>query len=194
MLKSLIFLSAIIASGLCRNTASSYNALYSEQISDKVNNKNDESLINWMDISSVYQKYKNYTSNDISVFLKLKLLSSINALANSDIDLGNGIRFAKDETTRIDNDDDDTNEYNENAILRSLPRSLNEKEDILSSKIWKRISKVLRSHTMQVSNYLHDLERRIIKFHRYMVNRVIPRFILDTLNVFNSGMKMKIKF
>lgn len=189
MLKQLILLCAIASTVLCRNTASNYNSLHSDQLSDKDignNDKNDESFLNWMDISSIYHKYKNYTSSDISVFLKLKLLSSLNQVAKGDIDFGNGIRFVKDnsasETNRFDESDA---EFSENTIIKSLPRTIGDSEDYLSSKIWKRINKLLRSHTMQVSKTLKKFSKQMIKFCRYLYKYAMPSFILDSLYLFD---------
>lgn len=189
MLKNLLVVCAIATTVFCRNTASNYNALNSDQLSDKMignNDKNDESFLNWMDISSIYHKYKNYTSNDISVFLKLKLLSSIDAVAKRDFDLGNGIRFIQDESVEIDSRRNDADELNENAILKSLPRTLNEKEDVLSSLIWKRISKLLRSHTLQVSRTLRKFHKELARLFRFVYKHAVPQFILDSL-VFLQG-------
>lgn len=188
MLKQLIVLCAIATTVLCRNTASNFNSLHSEQFSDKDignNDKNDESFLNWMDISSIYHKYKNYTSSDISVFLKLKLLSSLNSVAKGDIDFGNGIRFVKDnsasETNRFDESDA---EFSENTIVKSLPRSIGDSEDYLSSKIWKRVNKLMKSHTMQVSKAMKKFFKQLMKFCRYMVKYAMPSFILDSLYLF----------
>lgn len=188
MLKYLIVLCAIAASAMCRNTATNYNSLNGDQLSDKMignNDKNDDSFLNWIDISSIYQKYNNYTGNDISVFLKMKLLQGINSVAKKDLDFGNGIRFVRDDSSQI-NDNDDNDEVNENAILKSMPRTLNEQEDILSSLIWKRISKLMRSHTLQVSKQLERTMNQLMKFMRYMMKFAMPKFILDTV-VFATG-------
>lgn len=183
MLKYLIVVCAITASAMCRNTASNYNALNSDQLSDKrigSNDKNDESFFNWMDISSMYNKYANYSSSDISVFLKMKLLSSIDSVANKNFELGNGIRFVRDGSV----DDETSEEFNENAILKSLPRTLNEKEDILSSLIWKRIGKLLRSHTLQVSRTIERMFKEIMRLMRYFTKYAVPSFLLDSLLLF----------
>lgn len=183
MLKYLILVCAITASAMCRNTASNYNALNSDQLSDKMvgnNDKNDESFFNWMDISSMYNKYVNYSSSDISVFLKMKLLSSIDSVANKNFDMGNGIRFVRDSTV----DDETSEEFNENAILKSLPRTLNEKEDILSSMIWKRIGKLMRSHTLQVSRTIERMIKETMRLMRYFTKYAVPSFLLDSLLLF----------
>lgn len=178
MLKQLIVVCALAASVMCRNTASNYNAINSDQ-----NDKSDGSLFNWMDISSMYHKYANYSSSDISVFLKMKLLSSIDAVANKNFDLGNGIRFVRDNNAAVDTTV--TEEFNENAILKSLPRSLDASEDILSSLIWKRVGKLLRSHTLQVSKTIDRMFTRLVKFMRFVMKRVVPRFVLDSLLLFD---------
>lgn len=188
MLKQLIVLCAIATTVFCRNTASNYNSLHSEQFSDKDignNDKNDESFLNWMDISSIYHKYKNYTNSDISVFLKLKLLSSLNSVAKGDIDFGNGIRFVKDQSSEASRFDESDAEFNENAILKSMPRGLGDSEDYLSSKVWKRINKLLRSHTMQVSKQLRKSYKQCIKFIQFMLKFAVPHFILDALLLFD---------
>lgn len=186
MLKYLIVVCAITASALCRNTASNYNALNSDQLSDKMvgsNDKNDESFFNWMDISSMYSKYANYSSSDISVFLKMKLLSSIDSVANKNFELGNGIRFVRDRAAAVA--DDTSEEFNENAILKSLPRTLNEKEDILSSLIWKRIGKLMKSHTLQVSRTIERMIKEMVRLMRYFTRRAAPQFLLDSLLLFD---------
>lgn len=153
MLKQLIVLCAIASTVLCRNTASNYNSLHNDQLSDKEignNDKNDESFLNWMDISSIYHKYKNYTSSDISVFLKLKLLTSLNSVAKGDIDFGNGVRFVRDRNQADSNQFDEEAEFSENTIMKTLPRTIGDSEDFLNTKIWKRIGKLMRSHTIQM--------------------------------------------
>lgn len=185
MLKYFVVFCAIASTAMCRNTATHYNSLNNDQFNDKIGNnvKNDESYFNWMDISSIYQKYNNYTNNDISVFLKMKLLSSIDSVVKKDFDFGNGIRFVRDQSTD-DVASENSDEFNENAILKSLPRTINEKEDILSSLIWKRIEKLLRSHTLQVSKTLERYMNEMMRLLRYMVKYAMPKFILDSLSIF----------
>lgn len=196
MLKQLIVLCAIASTVLCRNTASNYNSLHSDQLSDKDignNEKNDESFLNWMDISSIYHKYKNYTNSDISVFLKLKLLSSLNSVAKGDIDFGNGVRFVRDHSAEQTRFDDAEAEFSENTILKSMPRTIGASEDYLSSKIWKRIAKLMRSHTVQVSRELKRFCNQLIKFCRYLMNYVVPHFMLDSLYLIEVPKKHKTK-
>lgn len=182
MLKYFVVLCAIVTSALCRNTASNFNSLNGDQLSDKLygsNEKSDESFLNWMDISSIYQKYNNYTGSDISVFLKMKLLQGIDSVAKKDLDFGGGIRFVRDDSSPSEGDDSD--ELSENAILKSLPRTINEKEDILSSLIWKRISKLMRSHTLQVSRQIERFMNQLMQLLRYIMKYAAPTFLLDTL-------------
>lgn len=144
MLKNWIVLCVIVnQTMLCWNTALAYS-LHNDQFIEKSN----DAYSDWMDIGSIYNKYKNYTNSDISVFLKLKLLSSLNSMAKGDIDFGNGVRFIKDYSI-IKNDSG--SEFSENAILESIPRTIGGSEDYLSGKLWKRVNELMRSHTIQVS-------------------------------------------
>lgn len=193
MLKQLIILCAIVSTVLCRNTASNYNSLHNDQLSDKEignNDKNDESFLNWMDISSIYHKYKNYTSSDISVFLKLKLLSSLNSVAKGDIDFGNGVRFVRDRNQADSNRFDEEAEFSENTIMKTLPRTIGESEDFLNTKIWKRIGKLMRSHTIQVSRQMNRLMKQFIKFCRYIMNFAMPNLVLDSLYLYDVKKKL----
>lgn len=181
MFKQLIVLCAIATAVLCRHAPSNMNALYNEQISEKTmgsDDKGDDSFMaNW-DITSVYNSIKNYTNSDISVYLKMKLLSGIESATRNDMDLGSGIRLVRDNAKDSQDEQDDIDAATE---LRSLPRGLSDKEDALSSMIWKKINKLLRTHTMQVSNALHSIENKLRGFVNHIMRYELPAFILDVM-------------
>lgn len=181
MLKQLIVLCAIATAVLCRHAPSNMNALYNEQISEKTmgsDDKGDDSFMaNW-DITSVYNSIKNYTNSDISVYLKMKLLSGIESATRGDMDLATGIRLVRDNAKDAQDEQDDIDAATE---LRSLPRGLSDKEDALTSMIWKKINKLLRTHTMQVSKALRSIENKLRGFVKYVMRYEVPAFILDVM-------------
>lgn len=179
MLKQLVVLCAIAASVMCRHTPSNLNALYSEQISEKTLGSDDKAtddgyMTNW-DITAIYNSVKNYTNSDISVYLKTKLLTGLESATRGDLDLGGGIRLVRDASTV------DANEPADTETLRNLPRGLGDKEDALTSMIWKKINKLLRTHTMQVSSVLRSVENKLKQFVRYIWSVELPSFILDVM-------------
>lgn len=181
MFKQLVILCAIASAVLCRHAPSNMNALYSEQISEKTMGSDDKGddnfMANW-DISSIYSNIKNYTNSDISVYLKMKLLSGIESATRGDLELGSGIRLVRDNTNKDASEDNDANL---NAELRSLPRGLNDREDALTSMIWKKFNKLLRTHTMQVSKVLRTAENTLQDFVNYVWRYEVPSFILDVI-------------
>lgn len=178
MLKQIIVLCAIASAVLCRHAPSNLNTLYNEQTSEKTmgsDDKGDDSFMaNW-DISSVYNSIKNSTNSDISVYLKMKFLEGIESATRGDLDLGAGIRLIRDNSKGVDAID------NDKFDMRSLPRGLGDKEDALTSMIWKKINRLLRTHTMQVSKVLHTVENGMQDFAKYIWKYELPAFLLDVM-------------
>lgn len=179
MFKQLVVLCAIATAVLCRHAPSNMNALYSEQTSEKTMGSDDKGddtyMANW-DISSIYNSIKNYTNSDISVYLKMKLLSGIDSATRGDLDLGAGVRLVRDKDVSDDND------ANLNTELRSMPRGLGDREDYLTSMIWKKFNRLLRTHTMQVSKLWGKAGEVLGDFGNYLLQYELPQFVLDVVD------------
>ncbi|ALC46829.1 Osi8 [Drosophila busckii] len=116
----------------------------------------------WKDLSLVYRIYQQCTGENMSVCLKVKLLTGLEKAFRSSrsLSLLEGIQFVSsgDEAQKRSQ----LPPINEQDIEAVLPRSVDAKEQVLNSMILKRVSSFLQDHTLQVSqaNIINSVEGR----------------------------------
>lgn len=165
MIKCLVLLSCFGSIALARSATSSLNTITDEK--DTANNivasaaasaqstgKSESTTSSiWDDFDFVYRTYQSCGSTDLSVCLKLKLVTAMDRAARSmqSVNIMNGIRFVK---VAGGNDDEKAAPSspiaNEEELMLTLPRSTEGKESALTSLLWNRVSSFFKSHTLQV--------------------------------------------
>lgn len=104
------------------------------------------------DFGSLYKMYQTCSNMDVSVCLKLKLLGVLDNASRSmkDIELLDGVKFiSAEDAGEADTISDPI--VTEDEIIKQLPRSLEDKENALTSLIWNKIVTFFQRHTLQVS-------------------------------------------
>ncbi|XP_056635950.1 uncharacterized protein LOC130444696 [Diorhabda sublineata] len=100
------------------------------------------------DFRYMYKVYQECAATDVMSCLKLKLITALDRAAKSysELPLIEGIKFVKDPQ-----DTSTSQEVKSEAeIEATLPRSLDEKENVLDDIISDRVSNFLSSHTLQI--------------------------------------------
>ncbi|XP_017856507.1 PREDICTED: uncharacterized protein LOC108609265 [Drosophila arizonae] len=104
----------------------------------------------WKDLSLVYRIYQQCTGENLSVCLKVKLLTGLEKAFRSakTLPLFEGIQFVSstDEAQKRSQ----LPPITEQDIEAVLPRGLDAKEQILNSMIMKRVATFLQDHTLQI--------------------------------------------
>ncbi|KAL9898257.1 osiris 8 [Glossina fuscipes fuscipes] len=104
----------------------------------------------WKDLSLVYRLYQQCSGENLSVCLKVKLLTGLEKALRSarNLKLIEGIQFVRSKS-----DDTETKIkpiLNEKDIEAVLPRALEAKEQTLNNMIFKRLANFLQDHTLQI--------------------------------------------
>ncbi|XP_017130827.1 uncharacterized protein LOC108148336 [Drosophila elegans] len=103
----------------------------------------------WKDMSMVYRIYQQCTGDNMSVCLKVKLLTGLEKAFRSakTLPLTEGIQFV---SSGAASEDPKRAPINEQDIEAVLPRSVDAKEQVLNNMILKRVGNFLQDHTLQV--------------------------------------------
>lgn len=118
------------------------------ELSENVDkSSSDTSIIS--DFGALYKMYQTCSNMDVSVCLKLKLLGALDNASRSmkDIELFNGVKFIPSDDEAAVSDPIVT----EDELVKQLPRSLEDKENALTSLIWNKVVSFFQRHTLQVS-------------------------------------------
>lgn len=102
----------------------------------------------WKDLSMVYRLYQQCAAENLSVCLKVKLLTGLEKVQRSakKLKIMEGIQFVK-----ADDSEEPTKPLLTEAELEAnLPRALDAKEQVLTNLIVKNIAGFLQRHTLQV--------------------------------------------
>jgi len=104
----------------------------------------------WKDMSMVYRIYQQCTGDNMSVCLKVKLLTGLEKAFRSakTLSLMEGIQFV---SSGGESEEVKRAPINEQDIEAVLPRSVDAKEQVLNNMILKRVGNFLQDHTLQVS-------------------------------------------
>ncbi|XP_016995823.2 uncharacterized protein Osi8 [Drosophila takahashii] len=103
----------------------------------------------WKDMSLVYRIYQQCTGDNMSVCLKVKLLTGLEKAFRSakTLSLTEGIQFV---SSGGESEEPKRAPINEQDIESVLPRSVDAKEQVLNNMILKRVGNFLQDHTLQV--------------------------------------------
>ncbi|XP_061399720.1 uncharacterized protein LOC133335462 [Musca vetustissima] len=102
----------------------------------------------WKDLSMVYRLYQQCAAENLSVCLKVKLLTGLEKVQRSakKLKIMEGIQFVK-----ADDSEEPTKPILTEAELEAnLPRALDAKEQVLTNLIVKNIAGFLQRHTLQI--------------------------------------------
>uniref|UniRef100_A0A1A9W5N0 Uncharacterized protein n=1 Tax=Glossina brevipalpis TaxID=37001 RepID=A0A1A9W5N0_9MUSC len=104
----------------------------------------------WKDLSLVYRLYQQCSGENLSVCLKVKLLTGLEKALRSTRNLKfvEGIQFVKSKSDSTDTKIKPI--LNEKDIEAILPRALEAKEQTLNNMIFKRLANFLQDHTLQI--------------------------------------------
>lgn len=137
------------ASNTINSVASDDKYVYQTSTSEEVPKSASTGDSIWGDFDFVYRTYQDCSSGDLSVCLKLKLVSALDGAVRSmrNVDVVEGIKFVG-----LDKDDEfvSSSAMSENDILATLPRSVEGRESVLTSMIWDKLSSFFQTHTVQV--------------------------------------------
>lgn len=146
MLKCLVVLCAT-TTVLARTMAVNKNSIDEQPELNKNSEKSSSETSILSDFGALYKMYQTCSDMDISVCLKLKLLGIMDNASRSmkDIEILDGVKFIQA--------DADVSEpiVTEDELVKQLPRSLEDKENALTSLIWNKIVSFFQRHTLQVS-------------------------------------------
>lgn len=123
-----------------------------EQQSTQSGNAGGSSAGFWKDLSLVYRIYQQCTGENMSVCLKVKLLTGLEKAfrTSKSLQLFEGIQFvtSTDAAQRRSHQPP----ISEQDIEAVLPRGIDAKDQVLNSMIMKRLASFLQDHTLQVSS------------------------------------------
>ncbi|XP_039492463.1 uncharacterized protein LOC120452355 [Drosophila santomea] len=115
----------------------------------------------WKDMSLVYRIYQQCSGDNMSVCLKVKLLTGLEKAFRSakSLPLMEGIQFV---SSGIKSEETNRATVSEKDIEAVLPRSVDAKEQVLNNMILKRVGNFLQDHTLQVKfdNEANSVEGR----------------------------------
>ncbi|GAB0087556.1 osiris 8 [Sergentomyia squamirostris] len=128
---------------LGRSAPTSKNTVTME---DKARSLVGSSVFN--DLRYIYRTYQECSSTDLTVCLKIKLLTSLDRASRSlgNVSIGDDIRLVRPEADSVDETPVKSNE----EIEESLPRSLSDKQTTLNKMIFNKIIGFFNTHTLQV--------------------------------------------
>lgn len=128
---------------LARSAPTSKNSVTME---DKARSLVGSSVFN--DLRYIYRTYQECSTTDLTVCLKIKLLTSLDRASRSvgNVSIGDDIKLVRQESSPVD----ETPIKSTEEIEESLPRSLSDKQTALNSLIFSKIVNFFNTHTLQV--------------------------------------------
>lgn len=123
-----------------------------EQQSTQSSNAGGSSTGFWKDLSLVYRIYQQCTGENMSVCLKVKLLTGLEKAfrTSKSLPIFEGIQFVT--STDAAQKRFHQPQISEQEIEAVLPRGIEAKDQVLNSMIMKRLASFLQDHTLQVSS------------------------------------------
>ncbi|XP_017103609.2 uncharacterized protein Osi8 [Drosophila bipectinata] len=137
----------------------------------------------WKDMSMVYRIYQQCSGDNMSVCLKVKLLTGLEKAFRSakTLPLMDGIQFV---SSGGESEEIKRAPINEQDIEAVLPRSLEAKDQVLNNMILKRVGNFLQDHTLQIkfdseANTVEGRKKKEKKGHGAMI--MIPLLLGGTI-------------
>ncbi|XP_023302250.2 uncharacterized protein LOC111684331 [Lucilia cuprina] len=102
----------------------------------------------WKDLSMVYRLYQQCSAENLSICLKVKLLTGLEKVFRSakKVKIMEGIQFVKADDTELPTKP----LLSEQELEANLPRALEAKEQVLTNMIFKNLAGFLQHHTLQI--------------------------------------------
>ncbi|KAM7359238.1 osiris 8 [Cochliomyia hominivorax] len=102
----------------------------------------------WKDLSMVYRLYQQCSAENLSICLKVKLLTGLEKVFRSakKVKIMEGIQFVKADDTEVPTKPI----LSEQELEANLPRALEAKEQVLTNMIFKNLAGFLQHHTLQI--------------------------------------------
>ncbi|KAH8295184.1 hypothetical protein KR018_008377 [Drosophila ironensis] len=139
----------------------------------------------WKDMSLVYRIYQQCSGDNMSVCLKVKLLTGLEKAFRSSktLSLTDGIQFVSS-GGESGEEASQRAPISEQDIEAVLPRSVDAKEQVLNNMILKRVGNFLQDHTLQVkfesdANSVEGRKKKEKKGHGAMI--MIPLLLGGTI-------------
>ncbi|XP_059610894.1 uncharacterized protein LOC132257867 [Phlebotomus argentipes] len=128
---------------LARSAPTSKNSVTME---DKARSLVGSSVFN--DLRYIYRTYQECSTTDLTVCLKIKLLTSLDRASRSvgNVSIGDDIKLVRQDAAAVD----ETPAKSTEEIEESLPRSLSDKQTALNKMIFSKIVSFFNTHTLQV--------------------------------------------
>ncbi|XP_055677154.1 uncharacterized protein LOC129786280 isoform X2 [Lutzomyia longipalpis] len=100
------------------------------------------------DLRYIYKTYQECSTTDLTVCLKIKLLTSLDRASRSvgNVSIGDDIKLVRQDSVPVDESSIKSTE----EIEESLPRSLGDKQTALNKLIFSKILDFFNTHTLQV--------------------------------------------
>ncbi|XP_037814797.1 uncharacterized protein LOC119605643 [Lucilia sericata] len=102
----------------------------------------------WKDLSMVYRLYQQCSAENLSICLKVKLLTGLEKVFRSakKVKIMEGIQFVKADDSELPTKP----LLSEQELEANLPRALEAKEQVLTNMIFKNLAGFLQHHTLQI--------------------------------------------
>lgn len=142
----------IAVSALGRNLDSLHdNALLEEEPKSLAENEDVPTSFLGTDLRFLFRIYKDCSQRDMISCLKMKLVTALDRASKSlsDLKVFEGVTFARDPSA-VSDGSVDGKPVSEEELEASLPRGLQDKEDLLDGLIMEKILGFFRSHTLQL--------------------------------------------
>lgn len=116
----------------------------------------------WKDLSLMFRIYQQCASENLSVCLKVKLLTGLEKAfrPSKTLKLIDGVQFvnAVDDENITRRNGAKVTLLTENDIEATLPRGLDAKEHVLNNMIFKKLAGFLQDHTLQVGKLINRIQ------------------------------------
>jgi hypothetical protein len=126
------------------------NALLEEEPKNLVENEDVPISLLGTDIRFLFRIYNDCSQKDMSSCLKMKLVTALDraSKSRSDLNVFEGVTFARDPSA-ISDESVKGKPISEAELEASLPRGLQDKEELLDGLIIEKILEFFKSHTLQ---------------------------------------------
>ncbi|PSN43142.1 hypothetical protein C0J52_17066, partial [Blattella germanica] len=113
-----------------------------------LDNEDAASSLLGTDLRFISRIYSDCAQRDLSSCLKMKLISAIDRASRMDVKVMEGVNFVQDPSA-LQDQSVEGNPLNEAELEASLPRDLQDKEDLLDGLIMEKVLGFFKTHTLQ---------------------------------------------
>lgn len=114
----------------------------------------------WKDLSMVYRLYQQCAAENLSVCLKVKLLTGLEKAMRSmkTLKIMEGVKFIKADEAEFDAQRQKAAIPTEEEIEANLPRALDAKDRMLDQMMFRKLVEFVQQHTLQVNIFFNILD------------------------------------